>query len=121
MKSTAKNQIATGMGLLRRWLGQLGIEDYTGLKSHEKKTYDQWESVLTKELQLEDLRNFLQKQIPALAKELREAVQAGEDKNALFLSARIENYEAIVAFIDEPDRSRETLIAHITNLLSNEA
>jgi len=116
-----KNQAAHGLGLLRRYISEkLGIEDYTKLSGDEKKTYDQWEAVLSKELKLDDLRTFLTKQNVVLAKELRDAVEKDEGRKALRIAARIENYEAIVAFIDEPNRSRENLIAQLTNLINSQ-
>lgn len=113
-----KNRIAHGQALLKRWLEKLGIADYLGLSLAEKATYDQWEAILTRELSLDDLRSFLAKQQVALSKELREAVRKGEDRVALVITARLENYDALIAFIDEPNRSRETLIAQITNLIA---
>lgn len=116
-----KNRIAHGIGVLRKYVNEkLGVADYTQLSGDEKKTYDGWEAILTKELKLDDLRNFLAKQSVTLGKELREAVEKGEDRRALKIAARMENYEAIVAFLDEPNRSREVLIAQITNLLNSE-
>lgn len=109
------------MGLLSKYVkDKLGVGDYTQLSGDEKKTYDAWEAILTKELKLDDLRNFLAKQQVTLGKELREAVEKGADRTALKIAARMENYEAIVAFIDEPNRSREVLIAQITNLIDSE-
>lgn len=116
-----KNRIAHGIGLLRKYMSEkLGVGDYTQLSADEKKTYDGWEAILTKELTLDNLRNFLAKQNVTLGKELREAVEKGADRTALKIAARMENYEAIVAFIDEPNRSREVLIAQITNLIGND-
>lgn len=114
-----KNRISHGIGLLKKWLAKQGIGNYTELSGDEKRTYDQWEAILTKELTLDDLRNFLAAQIVALSKELREAVEKGEDRRALRIAGRLENYEAIVAFVDEPTRSREALIAQITSLVDN--
>lgn len=111
------NPIATGIALLKRYREKLGVGDYTELTDDEKKTYDQWEAILTKEITLENLREFLGKQQLVLAKELREAVTNGEERKALRISARLDNYEAMAAFIDEPTRSRDNLIAHLKTLV----
>lgn len=112
------NTAARGMGLLRRYMRErLGVEDYTKLRADEKQTYDEWEIVLTKELKLDDLKTFLEKQGVVLARELRDAVEKGEDRKALRIAARIENYEVLTAFIAEPNRSRENLIAQLETLI----
>lgn len=114
------NRIAHGLGLLKRYIKEvLYGEDYTTLSVEEKKTYDGWEAVLTKEVKLPDLRNFVAAQMPLLGKELREAVEKGEERRALKTAARLQNFEALLAYVDEPDRSRENLINHISNLLES--
>lgn len=117
MAYNIKNRIAHGIGLLKGWLDKQGIDDYTQLSEQEKATYDAWEAILTKELNLTTLKDFLVKQVLVLGKELRDAVEKGEDRRALRLVARIDNYEAIVAMLNEPDKSREVLIAQITSLI----
>ena len=111
------NKISQGIGLLKKWLAKQGIGDYTELSNQEKATYNQWEAILTKELTLDDLKNFLSKQSITLTKELREAVEKGEERRALKIAARLENYEAIVTFIDEPNRSREILVSQLKTLI----
>ena len=114
-----KNIKATGAGLMRKYLEKLGVSDYTDLSADEKRTYDQWDTVLSRDLTLENLRDFLGKQLVTLSKELREAVGKGEDRLALRIAARLENYEAMAAFIDEPNRTREQLIIQLKNLTEN--
>lgn len=115
-----RDMIAHGTELLKKWLQKLNISNVTELSAQERQTYEQWESVLAKELKLDDLRAFLAKQTVTLSRELREAVKNGENRRALTITARLENYEAIVAFIDEPNRSREALIGQLTNLIASE-
>lgn len=113
-----KQRIAHGLGLLRRYVTEkLGIEDYTKLSDEEKGTYDEWEAILTKEINLDDLAKHLDKEQVRLGRELREAVQSGDERKAQRLAARIDNYETIVSFIREPNQSRERLIENITSLL----
>lgn len=116
--SNIKNRIAHGLGLLAKWLEKAKVEDYTQLTDQEKATYDQWHELLTRELNLDDLKTFLQRQITTLSKDLREAVEKGEDRRALRLVARLDNYEAIVDMLNEPNRAREVLIGQITSLIS---
>jgi len=118
MSEHKKNRIAHGIGLLKQWLANLEIKDYTELSEQEQQTYNEWEKVITKELTLDDLKSFLQKQQVALSKQLREAVVEGEERKALRIAARLDNYEAIVEMLAEPERSRETIIANITSLIT---
>jgi len=119
MIQNTKNRIAHGIGMLKKWLDTLEIEDYTQLSEQEQATYNQWEQVINKEPNLDELKDFLRKQLVVLSKELREAVEKGEDRRALRISARLDNYEAIVEVLDEPERSREVIIANIKNLITN--
>ena len=97
---------------------KLNVDGYSDLTEDEKRTHDEWNAILTKEADIPHLVAFLQKQILVLGRDLREAVTKGNDRNALYITARVENYEAIVAILTEPDRNREALIARITNLLN---
>lgn len=116
--SKIRNRVAHGLGLLKQWLEKQGIEDYTQLSEQEKQTYNEWEAILTREASLDDLKAFLQKQVALLSKELRDAVEKGEDRRALRLVARLDNYEAIVDMLDAPHKAREVLIAQITSLIA---
>ena len=114
-----KNKIASGINLLNRYMHEkLNVGGYTELTEDEKRTHDQWNAILTKEANTQDLVAFLHKQIAALGKDLREAVQSGAERKAIYIAARVENYEAIVAVLTEPERNRDALIAQITNLLN---
>lgn len=113
-----KNRIASGISLLNRYMHEkLNVGGYSNLTDDEKRTHDEWNAILTKEPNVQDLVAFLHKQVMVLGKDLRAAVQGGDERKALYIAARVENYEAIVAILTEPDRNREALIAQITNLL----
>lgn len=116
MSTKTKNQAARGIGLLQNWLQKLGGRDE--LTPEEKQTYNEYYEVLSKELTLEDFSQFLQSEVLNLHDHLREAVRKGEDRKALYLSARIENYKVLVDFIEAPEREREALIEHITSQIS---
>ncbi len=114
MSTKTKNQEAQGIGLLQNWIKKLGGRDQ--LTPEEQQAYDEYYEVLTRELNLEDLAEFLKNEIYNLHTKLREAVEKGKDRNALYISARIENYQAWVDYMEAPAREKESLIEHITNL-----
>lgn len=107
-------------GLLGRYLDKQGVADVTQLSEEEKATYEKWQEVLSAEVTLETVVKFLEDQLPKLDKDLREAVKQGEDRKAILITARIENYNDLKAVIAAPDRNREKLAAFITNLLKHE-
>ena len=102
--------------LLAKYLNKLGLSDYRELSQVERATYEEWERVLSKEVRIDDVSKFIKGQVDMLQKELMQAVKEGEDRDALQITAKIENYEAIVSFIDEPEQRRKALFQEIESL-----
>lgn len=107
------------IGILKKYLDYIGVKDFMSLRGDELDTYNTWQEVLSKEVTVINLREFAELQIAELQKDLKKHVKEGNDRDALFTTARLENYEAMVDFIDEPDRSKNSLKEHINNLLSS--
>lgn len=95
--------------LLTELLKKLGVEDYSQLTDLEKATYNEWQQILSHEVRIENVAAFLEVQVKRLSKELMKAVLEGEDREALVITAKIENYEAIIMFIKEPTERRKSL------------
>lgn len=95
--------------LLNKYLEKLGVKEYADLTELERATYKEWEAILAKDVRMEDVAEFLEKQLKHLNRELREAVTEGDDRLALKISGRIENYETIVLFIREPLEAKKRL------------
>lgn len=95
--------------LLKKYLEKLGLADYSELSPQERATYEEWERILSHEVRIDDVAKFLESHVGRLNKELREAVTNGEDRDALKITARIENYETIIMFIKEPLERRKSL------------
>lgn len=112
MSTKTKNQEARGIGLLQRWLEKLGGRE--ALDEEERQAYEEYYEILTRELTIEDLTDFLKSEIYNLHGKLRQAVEDGKDREALYLSARIENYQAWADYMEAPEREKESLIEHIT-------
>lgn len=104
--------------LIKRYFNRLKVDDFTQLTEEERATYDEWQEILTAEPSVEILSKFITSQVHNLESELRAAVRDGEQRKALFITARLENYNDLQAVIDAPERSREALAAHISNLLT---
>jgi hypothetical protein len=117
MSTTKKDKKAAGLGLLRKWLDKIGVEDYTQLSEQERVTYNEWEKTLTAEFNADKLATFLKREVQKLNKELREAVIKGEERQAILITGRLDNYEAILATVQSPDKAREALVAQISNLI----
>lgn len=99
--------------LLTKYLKKLGVEDYSELTDVERATYEEWQRILSHEVRIDDVAEYLEGQIARLNKELRAAVTEGEDRDALKITAKIENYEAIIMFIKEPLERRKSLEAQL--------
>lgn len=104
--------------LLTKFLKKVGVEDYSELSEVEKATYKEWEAILNKEIRIEDVAKYLETQISRLNKDLRNAVTSGNDREALKMTAKIENYEAIILFIREPLERRKSLEQELLSQLN---
>jgi len=114
MSSKAKAQ-----GLIKQWLTKLKIGGIDELTDEERQSYDEWNKLLSEDLTLEKLGEQLKAESENLSTELREATVKGDNRKAVFISARLENYAKIIAYIEEPERERQALIEHITSLIDN--
>lgn len=103
--------------LINKYFARLKVNDFTELSEEERATYDEWQEILQAEQTVEGISKFVSAQVKNLEGELRTAVRNGEERKALFITARLENYNDLQAVIDAPERSREALAAHISNLL----
>ena len=81
------------------------------LDADEKRTFQQWESVLNKAVTVEDIRNFIASQIDQIEREWVNADNS--DKKDAVLKARLTNYKMLLAFIAGPERAREYLESEI--------
>lgn len=95
--------------ILKKYLEKLGLKDYSELTTAEKEVYKQWEEVLARDVRIEDVAEFLERQVKQLSRDLREAIKEGEDRQAILLTAKIENYETIILFIREPTEAKKRL------------
>lgn len=104
------------MSILNKILEVRGLKRHE-LNEEEKQQFEQWEEVLSEEMTAETLSNFLKDQIKRLQKELIESSKARDVDKSSYLSARIENYETMVDFVDEPERTKERLEEHLKELI----
>jgi len=104
--------------ILVEYLKKLGVKDYSELTDLERKTYEEWEKTLSTEVRIEEVAKFLETQVKKLQRVLKEHAKLGEDREALYTVARIENYEAIITFIKEPLERRKSLERELLNNIS---
>lgn len=105
--------------ILTQFLKWCGVDQYTDLNPEEKQTYNQWSDILGKDLTLADITAFIGEQRSKLLDELKEAVKKGEDRRALQITARIENYEDLDAVIKAPEHAKQDIVNHINRLLES--
>lgn len=103
--------------LFSKYLEKVGVKDFTELDPEERATYDRWQETLQAEVTLEDIAAFIKTQQEQLGKNLQTAVREGHDREAILITARLENYNDLHAVIAAPDRNRETLADSIENLI----
>jgi len=103
--------------LLGKYLDKAGVADFTELDAEERATYDKWYETLQAEVTVDTLQTFIKSQLEQLGKGLQEAVKGGHDRQAILITARMENYTDLLAVIAAPDRNREQLADTIESLI----
>lgn len=106
--------------LIQKYFTKQGVNDFTELSPEERATYDTWRETLEAQVTVETLAKFITAQTANLNTELQKAVREGDDRKALLVTARLENYSDLHSVITAPDRNRETLAVYINNLLNHE-
>lgn len=108
-----KKLIAYALGLIQDIKARAFSDERPHDTDAETKTYSRWMDILNKEVSLDDLAAFLEREIRTLSTALKDAVKQNKDRDALLITARLETYEALVAFIRSPDKARDALIAEL--------
>ena len=87
---------------------------YEDLNVEERQTYTQWEQVLRGEMTMEKVRGFLQAEVDRIEMEWSVPDNSKEKDN--FLKAEMRVLKTLIAFMSSPERSKEFLEQHMTNL-----
>lgn len=100
---------------MHQWLSKL-LENqhitYDELTADEKKTYNEWATILSApEVSLDDLKKFIPGQLAHLDSEQND-YRNTKDKD-LYLKASIRNLKMIHAFILGPEQRKKWLETHI--------
>jgi len=103
--------------LLNKYLEKVGVNDFTELDDEERATYERWRETLEAEITIKTLEAFIKAQLDQLSTQLQAAVKAGNDREAILITARLENYNDLQNVIAAPDRNREQLADTIDNLI----
>ncbi len=94
-------------------LSKFGV-NYEDLNAVEKETLSQWvQSLSTKQLNLESVKDYISEMIIAVEKELS-SYDLPRNKD-LFLKARLKNYLLLQDFLTSPDKAQK----HIEESLKN--
>lgn len=88
------------------------------LDDHETETFRKWREVLQGDVTLQTVSTFIQHEIERLRAE-REKPGAIDPTLDADYKARLQNYKALLAVIDKPDREREQLAKHLETLLKS--
>jgi len=99
------------MPALHKLLEKMGLK-YEDLREDEKKTYEQWSTVLSQsEITVEDLKKFLPSYIAGIEQEQND--YQNSEKKDLYLKACIRNAKMIQAFILGPEQRKAWLEKNI--------
>ena len=103
--------------IIERYLKKIGIRNPDELTPEEKATLEQWTEIFGKEVDINTIANFLETEIARLHGIIKEAVIEGNDRQALNATSRVQNYEAILGIIRQPEAERERLKARLEALM----
>lgn len=103
--------------ILRDYLTKCGVNDVAELTELERHDFEEWRQVLSAKTSIADIISFVHSEIDILNKELREAVKKDESRSALLITARIENYEALLLVAEAPEKQKQHIIEFIKSKL----
>ena len=103
--------------ILLTFLGKRGIKDPEELDADEKKQFQEWESILSKDaLTTEDIKTFCQSQIDVIEGKWKD-LNLEQSKKAEFIPYHTV-YKTLLQAIDAPRQAREALEQHLNQLIS---
>lgn len=106
-----------GKGILKKYLKSIGSKDYTDLTPEEQATYKEWIDIFEKEITPNDLERFLKAELKNVTEEMRENVKEGKNREALLNASKLDVYDRIINFVNEPDRQRKSIENHIKGMI----
>lgn len=109
------------MSILSKLLQKRGIEKIDDLDEVEKKTYQEWHRVLSKEkLTIEDIEEFCQNQVNGIELKWKELdwVESREQQIRSITAHTI--YKTLLGVIKSPQVEREQLEKYLEDLIKHE-
>lgn len=107
------------MDLLKKYLGKLGVSDFSQLQEEEKETYKEWEEALSgKALTDEDVAKFLINLQEELIENILKTPQKETDKK-LFYEMQLDLVRKIIGFLRTPELQRKLMEQNLINLIKN--
>jgi hypothetical protein len=104
--------------LLKRLFVKRKIEKFDDLDETEKKTYENWQAVLSKEeLTLQDVKHFCQYQINIIESKWKDH-DIPQSKKAEWIAPH-SIYKSLLEAIDSPKAVREALEKNLIQLIEN--
>lgn len=98
----------------------LGVDGIDQLTPNERRVYLEYEAILTKKFEVSDVVNILRMEIRRLEDLLIPdnisdlfSTTINHPKRDLWLKARIKNYKDLLRLIEEPERNKKQLEAHL--------
>ena len=104
------------MNIIEKYLEHIGVTPER-MDSTERAKLEEWQEVFQKEITVKDIKKFIQFQLSSLQKSLIESAKEQDTQKSLYLSARIENYQALLAVISQTDKAKESLTAQLQTLM----
>lgn len=103
--------------ILREYLTKCGVKEVSELTELERHDFEEWQQALSAKTSIQDIISFIKSEIDILNKQLREAVKSDESRVALLVTARIENYEALLLVAEAPEKQKQHIIEFIKSKL----
>lgn len=114
------------MNFLEETLQRLGVDSYSDLTDDEKKVYDGWLEQLSKDMTVDQVRNYLTQMINSITMELADEPEFIHSKifpfwkrsnpKNVYLKARLKNYILLNAFMGSPQQAKEALESNLQQL-----
>lgn len=103
--------------LIQQLLEKRGVE-MTDLDTVEKATFDDWQKILSDDLTLDNIKDFLESQKEEIERQLADLDHPLPDKKDSILKATLSVYIVLLGIVNGSSKvEREALINHLQNLI----
>ena len=103
--------------LIEKLLKKRGLDDTTSLSTEEKKTIDNYQKILTEEINLDKVVEFCRNQVGVIEAQWRNLENTNQKNERLIIAYNI--YKILLDLITKPKAEQESLEKYLRDLIDS--